>query len=182
MSSPCAENIPLAYSVNQKYKPSRLIPEEGRWPSSPSVGMGCDGRGSVRRFLRRTKRCPRTAKSCGSGAATLAPSSAGAIPPATVTTSPLHREEHEVSRKTIAQGMPECLRFTCMLVCVFLCASWHTRPRVQRAPGIPCSLCFWREGEISRTRMQVASRDCGPIFSRHHPSTGRPEAGPGGGV
>jgi hypothetical protein len=22
---------------------------------------------------------------------------------------------------------------------------WHTRPRVQRAPGIPCALCF--EGE-----------------------------------
>jgi hypothetical protein len=23
---------------------------------------------------------------------------------------------------------------------------WHTRPRVQRAPGIPCSLCF-EEGQ-----------------------------------
>src|SRR6476619_1827320 len=27
-----------------------------------------------------------------------------------------------------------------MLVCAFLCATLHTRPRVQRAPGIPCSL------------------------------------------
>jgi hypothetical protein len=34
----------------------------------------------------------------------------------------VHRGEHEVSRKAIAQGMPECLRFTCMLVCVFVCA------------------------------------------------------------
>src|SRR5947207_9586650 len=28
----------------------------------------------------------------------------------TVTTSPLHRGEHEVSRKAIAQGMSDCLR------------------------------------------------------------------------
>src|SRR5437667_7155324 len=35
---------------------------------------------------------------------------AGSVPPATVTTSPLHRGEHEVSRKAIAQGMSDCLR------------------------------------------------------------------------
>jgi hypothetical protein len=35
---------------------------------------------------------------------------AGSIPPMTVTTSPLHRGEHEVSRKAIAQGMSECFR------------------------------------------------------------------------
>src|SRR5258708_9713097 len=29
-----------------------------------------------------------------------------------------------------------------MLVCVFFCASLHTRPRVQRAPGIPCALFY----------------------------------------
>src|SRR3977135_1078306 len=33
-----------------------------------------------------------------------------------------------------------------MLVCAFPCATLHTRPRVQRAPGIPCSLCF-EEGQ-----------------------------------
>ena len=38
------------------------------------------------------------------------------------------------------EGKPDCLRFTCMLVCAFLCAPLHTRPRVQRAPGIPCTL------------------------------------------
>ena len=36
--------------------------------------------------------------------------SAGSVPPVTVTTSPLHRGEHEVSRKAIAQGMSECFR------------------------------------------------------------------------
>ena len=33
------------------------------------------------------------------------------------------REEHEVSRKAIAQGKPECSACTCMLVCVFLRAN-----------------------------------------------------------
>jgi hypothetical protein len=27
-----------------------------------------------------------------------------------------------------------------MLVCVLFCALLHTRPRVQRAPGVPCAL------------------------------------------
>ena len=40
----------------------------------------------------------------------------------------------------IAQGMPECSDCTCMLVCAFFCAQLHARPRVQQAPGIPCSL------------------------------------------
>ena len=31
-----------------------------------------------------------------------------------------------------------------MLVCAFLCICiWHARPRVQRAPGLPCALLFW---------------------------------------
>src|ERR1700752_2417577 len=28
--------------------------------------------------------------------------------------------------------------------------SWHTRPRVQRAPGFPCALCFERDKEIEK--------------------------------
>ena len=29
----------------------------------------------------------------------------------------VHRGEHDISRKAIAQGKPGCLRWTCMLVC-----------------------------------------------------------------
>jgi hypothetical protein len=47
--------------------------------------------------------------------------------------------ERGISRQTIAQGMPECSGCTCMLVCA-LSTTLHTRPRVQQAPGIPCSL------------------------------------------
>jgi hypothetical protein len=89
---PLNKNIPLHISVNQNYKSRRLIPEEGRWPSSPSVGMGCGGRSSVRRYHSRwTKTLLRTVKSCGPGAATLALSLWSNLQ-VTVTTSPLTGE------------------------------------------------------------------------------------------
>jgi hypothetical protein len=51
MSSPQSKNILLSISANQKYKPTRLIPEEGRRPSSLYVGMGCGGRGQRQALL-----------------------------------------------------------------------------------------------------------------------------------
>src|SRR5437899_8378368 len=69
---------------------------------------------------------------------------AGSVPPATVAKKPAHRGEHEVSRKAIAQGMSDCLRCP-VCSCAPICAIWHTRPRVQRAPDIPCALCFGGE-------------------------------------
>ena len=38
------------------------------------------------------------------------------------------RGEHEVSRKAIAQGRPECFALPCMLVCIFFSAN-RTRDR-----------------------------------------------------
>jgi hypothetical protein len=35
----------------------------------------------------------------------------------------------------------------------------HTRPRVQQAPGIPCSLCLKRERNFSKARALFASRE-----------------------
>src|SRR6266446_2199401 len=54
----------------------------------------------------------RTAKSCRSDAPMLA-SSLREEAQATVSNKPGHRGEHEVSRKTIARGMPGLLRCTC---------------------------------------------------------------------
>jgi hypothetical protein len=50
-----------------------------------------------------------------------------------------HRGEHEVSRKTIARGMPgrSGVTVVTMLVCFFIS---HARLRAHRAPGIPCAL------------------------------------------
>src|ERR1700736_6035267 len=45
-----------------------------------------------------------------------------------------------------------------MLVCVFLLCSLHTRPRVQRAPGLPCALCFRGGRNSSKPRAQRVAR------------------------
>ena len=42
----------------------------------------------------------------------------------------------------------------------------HTRPRVQRAPGIPCALPF-RGRALSRLG-RIAPRDCGVMSSMKH--------------
>jgi len=82
----------------------------------------------------------RTAKSCRSDAPGPA-SSLREEAQATVSSKPGHREEREVSRKTIARGMPgrSGVTVVTMLVCFF---HLHARLRVHRAPGIPCALCF----------------------------------------
>src|SRR5712672_1328958 len=80
----------------------------------------------------------------------------------TVSNKPGHRGEREVSRKTIARGMPGDFRcdrgdYTRVL------STLHTRLRAHRAPGIPCALYF-----IGRTFLQnlgrLAPRDRGVVF------------------
>src|SRR5216683_3056577 len=45
-----------------------------------------------------------------------------------------------------------------MLVCAFSCATLHTRPRVQRAPGFPCALFDSRGTTIATARARRAAR------------------------
>ena len=67
---------------------------------------------------------------------------------------------------SLAQGMPACSDCTCMLVCASL-YTLHTRPRVQRAPGIPCSLRFRRREKPCKPR-GIGPRERESIsFSRH---------------
>ena len=85
----------------------------------------------------------RTAKSCGPDAPTLASSwpQCSRIALAMVTTSPVHQGEHEISRKTIAQGRPD--RSGEPVVDLLVCFSFlHTRLRVHQTPGFPCALHF----------------------------------------
>src|SRR6185369_10473647 len=65
----------------------------------------------------------------------------------TVSNKPGHRGDHEVSRKTIARGMPGRSGVTVVttLGCLFLSAP---RLRARWAPGIPCAL-YSRSGERS---------------------------------
>ena len=65
--------------------------------------------------------------------------SAEAIPPATVAKEPVHRPEHAIRVKTIAQGRPDQFGepVVIMLVCFIIS---HARLRVHWAPGFPCAL------------------------------------------
>jgi hypothetical protein len=91
----------------------------------------------------------RTAKSCRSGAPMPA-SSLREAAQATVSNKHGHREEHEVSRKTIARGMPGISGVT--VVTTLVCFSHsHARLRVHRAPGIPCALCYLGANEFCKT-------------------------------
>ena len=97
----------------------------------------CGGRG----WRDRRTRQMRTAKSCGSDVAVLALRSGEAkLLWDNGGKRAVLRGEHEVSRKAIAQGRPGYSRRTCMLVCISCYAQQHTRPRVRRAPGLPCAL------------------------------------------
>ncbi len=71
-----------------------------------------------------------------------------------------------ISRQTIAQGMPACSGCTCMLVCASIYIL-HTRPRVQQAPGIPCSLSLGDKVD-GKTRTLSAARTPTHIPC-HHP-------------
>ena len=153
MSSPKIKNISLVNSENQHYNRRRLIPEKGRWPSPPNVGMGCGGR-----FCSADDRTRAYGEVVWSWRRDAGAKLAGSVPPMTVTTSPLHRGEHEVRRKTIAQGMSACSPLTCMLVCAFVCAT-GTRDRGCSAhPAFPAPSVLKRGDEIERLGRNHAAR------------------------
>src|SRR6266436_8547578 len=75
-----------------------------------------------------------------------------------------------------------------MLVCAFLCATLHTRPRVQRAPGLPCALFSSGGSAIRKPRAHSAARTrmcirelfeiCIGSLTRHCEPPGRANARP----
>ena len=48
----------------------------------------------------------------------------------------------------------------------FPCAQLHTRPRVQRAPGLPCALPFW-EGQQTMQNSGERCREKAKLYPRH---------------
>jgi hypothetical protein len=94
---------------------------------SPAKPLGEDGRS-------------RTAKSCGPDASTLASSSleASASQGRWWQESPITRESTKETVKPLRrEGRTASAEPVCSCA-HFLCASLHTRPRVQRTPGLPC--------------------------------------------
>jgi hypothetical protein len=76
MSSPESKNISLSISANQNYKPTHPSPHEGRFAivTKRRAGVVMDALASGVLFTP-DETPERTAKSCGPGAAMLAPSS-----------------------------------------------------------------------------------------------------------
>ena len=109
----------------------------------------------------------RTAKPCGPGTRCWCQAAGGEIvsyrrrsairPAATVTRRIRRRGEHGISRKAIAQGMPECSDCTCMLVCAFTCASCTRDRGCSAHPAFPAPSAFEGKGS-SKTRAQCAAR------------------------
>jgi hypothetical protein len=127
----------------------------------PVLEVSADGYQARRKLWRGWLR---TAKPCGSGARCWRQAGGGEVgptgsgnpfnPPATVTRRIRRREEHEISRKTIACGNAGCTGAT-VVTTVCLLPSAHG-PRVLRAPGIPRALTF--EGRPAPSLLRVAPR------------------------
>src|SRR5213596_3552748 len=92
----------------------------------------------------------RTAKSCGSDAPMLA-SSLREEAQATVSNKPGHRGEHEISRKTIARGMPGVTGVTVVttLVCLFFIT--HEAAGASSARHSLRPLICWAEGSCKNS-------------------------------
>src|SRR5947208_5601626 len=86
----------------------------------------------------------------------------------TVTTSPLHRGEHEVSRKAIAQGMSECFRCPVCSCALTMCILAHetagaacTRHSLRPLFGEGQRICITR----AKSRREIESACRGEIKS-----------------
>jgi hypothetical protein len=87
-------------------------------------------------------------------------------PFATVAKEPEHRGERRVSRKAIAQGMPDDSALPDELVGVFLFSPRGLR--VRPAPGIPCALFTSKGARLSQNPGAIAPRECGGVSLRCH--------------
>src|SRR5258708_38645624 len=89
----------------------------------------------------------------------------------------LRTQEHVISRKAIAQGMSDCLRCP-VCSCAHFSCTLHTRPRVQRASGIPCALFIFEGGKFPAKLARNPRRDREFMFSRRCEPPGRANARP----
>ena len=188
---------------NQWLFPRCPVSARGAYRDRHEREAGCGGRSSVRRetwsqgelnlmsghWRARRTALKRTAKPCGPDTRGWCQTAGGAFDPTgSVASSSRQRRrpegirlrgEHGISRQTTAQGMPECSGCTCMLVSAFLRTFLHTRPRVQQAPGIPCSLRQRGGDKVHASLGRNASRERRRTFSCRHPPCAQLRTGAG---
>ena len=159
MSSPeikifCFTVIPI-YGMNP---PSQCRHEGRSRESSRKRGAGCDGRCGVRRVsFRRTKTPQRTAKSCGSGAATLA-SSGWSGPLRDGGKKGRSPGRARISRKAVARGRPGCLGCTCQTRVRFFTTHCTRCCGRSRRPAFPAPSVPERANEDAKLRRYCAVR------------------------
>src|SRR5882724_12505385 len=134
------------------------VPMEGRLAIVTNAG-----RDAVDAAARETNAvCLRTAKSCGSDAPIVGVKSAIRSAGDGVKKRG-HRGEREVSRKTIARGMPGRSGVT-VVTNSYACFILHARLRAHCAPGIPCALCFlWAKVLANLGRIAPRDRGCASV-------------------
>ena len=151
------------------------VPTRGALAIVTNVGRGCGGREGCDRRAR----LKRTAKTCGPDVAMLASSSWWQqLSGRDGGKRAVHRGEHVISRKAIAQGRPDALRWTCMLVCALFVHIAHEtagaartrsslRPLTIEGEEFPANL---GRNRAARTRscIRCRPREGGdPVFQRH---------------
>jgi len=107
LSSPQVKNIPLK-PTGKSTLSARPIPPGMRGRFAIVTNVRRDAVDAV--AMQDERGCSRTAKPCGPGAPMLASSFVGQVLRSDGGKKAGHRGDHEVSRKTTAQGRPDCLR------------------------------------------------------------------------
>ena len=114
-------------------------------------------------FAKDDRKRSRTVKSCGPDAPMAGVKFLGSsrFLGATVTNKLWSRRgEHGISRKPLRrEGRTASAEPVCS--CAFSLSALHMRPRVQRAPGLPCALSFSRADEFAKLGRSVSrERPC----------------------
>ena len=166
MSSPGIKNIPLVMSGKSLALVSPTRPTRGAFRDRHvALGGAVMDAGRVRRFFMPDEALSVYGQVVWSWRRDAGAKSAGGIPPVTVTTSPLHRGEHEVSRKAIAQGMSECFRSP-----VCSCAP-NAQFLAHETAGAACTRHslrpLFREGQMN---LQTSGETCREI-AKSYPSS-----------
>ena len=175
LSSPLYENNPLCEQVDSDLQIAPSRPTRGAYHDRRGrrVRDAVDAAVLCARIACRRTALKRTVKSCGSDAAVLASSCVELFAQRRWQKS-RSPGRSRISRKAIARGRPDALRWTCTLVCTFLCAL-RTRDRGCSAhPVFPAPSTF--TGRMS-LQTSDASRRENEMSCRHSGAPQRGEPG-----
>jgi hypothetical protein len=108
LSIPSIKNIPFSLDPNHRLIPVHLVPTRGAARDRHERGTGCGGRESADN--ERHDRVRRSRVVLTPGLLASSPWEANASRGRWWQEAPIHQGEHDIGRKAIAQGRPECFR------------------------------------------------------------------------